>query len=329
MLRTRTYIYSIIIGTLIICSAVLGGLGLYYHWSDATWTNYWTVMSTTFAAVLAVLSIIFEIRTTNKGKFQESLRKVNEEGSQTLIDYQKYLDNPEETSITVQSENRKRLVALLYQIKDLNKQRESLLGSAEDPVKSQSRLLSTIISSPKFSCDLNYIKDNFGADLNPILELYRLKSEILGAWVLNEDTAKNVKYLVAFSSIDREILTIYKVKDPRPAEYTKNRVIFSPKSVEIYPLKKIKGKAKKIEEIDEMALSAGTLLRKWTAQNPVLYFNNWHKNDKDHSDLIKLINLIIKLKGDAPNEEFDGNEELDGKNDILIVKVNQPVNRNS
>jgi len=320
MLRTRTYIYSIIIGTLIICSAVLGGLGLYYHWSDATWTNYWTVMSTTFAAVLAVLSIIFEIRTTNKGKFQESLRKVNEEGSQTLIDYQQYLDNPEETSITVQSENRKRLVALLYQIKDLNKQRESLLGSAEDPVKSQSRLLSTIISSPKFSCDLNYIKDNFGADLNPILELYRLKSEILGAWVLNEDAAKHVKYLVAFSSIDREILTIYKVKDPRPAEYTKNRVIFSPKSVEIYPLKKIKGKAKKIEEIDEMALSAGTLLRKWTAQNPVLYFNNWHKNDKGHSDLIS---LIMKSDVEARNEEFDG------KHDILIVKVNQPVNRNS
>lgn len=292
------------------------------------WTNYWVIVAAIVPIAGALLSFYFQFEmneyTKNKEKYLNFQESVQKKQAPKFINFSRKRETLNEKQ---KLQLAKDLVALMYTSIDIDKKRISLGIEADDPdisdlsdfndritqIIQDEANLEIIAEVEKNYFDLHkFISDKNSSkffdsestsnkiDNDKTFMMNTEDEKILGYWILNQFRARNAKYLIGVSTKDKRILGVYKLNGDVDVDENTKRVLFH-------------ANKKLYFDSDENQPITMPKLDNWTAQNPVLYYNQYLKNKNVNlsTEDVDTINKVI-----SP-EKY----ELLQLGDIIVVRT--------
>lgn len=245
---------------------------------DGYWTNYWTF----FAGILPIIAVVLvfyaqlvvDKNTYNVQNYISLQNELQQEISDRLVHFTEYSIVDKKVLISD-------LAFFLYSLQNIDIKRLQLDFDKDQNSENVtdfsefSQRVHEIINSEKYSEIVQAVRQNF-YDLGPIIDKKisdenKLTDDILGYWIVNEYRAKNAKYIIGVSTLDKRVLGIFKISDKNKISKDENngRVYFGGTDAIMFQPKKDSSNSVYIPFLKE----------KWTAQNPVLYYKRFLKNN--------------------------------------------------
>lgn len=328
---TKKILYGII--SLIIISLIVG----FDTDSKDYWSNFWNFWPNILGAIVAIILFINQLQIDKKVNKDAIEQQHKSEDIQRYLDFQDSMitkiakllldfnDGLRDNETRQKKQLSTSLVTLLYAIQDGEKRREKIQPLIDDDdsqfldFQDASTQINSIIADPKNEDIINIVKTSY-PDLNNIIikrkkEIEKIKNQsqnneiVLGNWIINESSAKNAKYLIGVSTIDKRILGVFKATDSSKIERVNNDGINRIHFEGMEPVKSV--------TMDNKNNMVMPMLEDWTSRNPILYYKkylevNEHTLSKEQIE-------AISTEMDLKPKEFNSL----GNRDIIVVRTNE------